>query len=119
MPERVLIVEDEFIIALDLQSIVEGIGAEPVGPAISIREALLLAEGVDITCAILDLRIGQTSIAPVARRLADRKIPFLFYSGQLESDPILEDWPDIPLITKPAPAKLIAQRLQSLFGATH
>src|SRR2546421_9257076 len=79
---RVLVVEDEFIIALEIQSDLEDAGATVVGPAFTLRLAMDLAAHADVSAATLDLRLGRDSVRPVARILADRGIPFVFYTGQ-------------------------------------
>ncbi len=107
--QGVLVVEDEFIIALELKSILEEMGARVVGPALTLADALPLASHEDISCAILDLRLGRDSIDPVAQALAARRIPFFFYSGQPPDDPIRVAWPQIRLLSKPATAKAIAE----------
>jgi len=62
-----------------------------------------------VAAAILDVRIGRTTIAPVARQLAERGTPFLFYTGQVENDPALAEWSDHVVLSKPArPATIVA-----------
>src|SRR5437762_10954305 len=101
---RILVVEDEVIVAIDIQMILEDAGARVVGPAHTLRSALERAEHEEISAAILDLRLGRDSIEPVARTLARRGIPFLFYTGQSRADPLRSEWPSAPLLSKPASA---------------
>jgi len=115
--ERVLIAEDEYIIALELQSIVEQLGAVAVGPAASVDEALSLAAEANISCAILDARLLRRSVEPVARCLAARGIPFLFYTGQSNRDPAFAACPDAPVLAKPAPPRVIAKKIQELLSS--
>lgn len=103
-----MIVEDEYIVALDLQTSFEDAGAEVVGPALQLSEAIDLAAHADISAATLDLRLVRDSVAPVARILAARGIPFLFYSGQPADDPVRVEWPQYRAVPKPAqPGKLV------------
>src|SRR5215469_596961 len=83
---RILVVEDEFIIALEIQANLEEAGATVVGPALTLQQALELAENESLSAAMLDLRLGRDSAAAVAQVLAERHIPFLFYTGQPASD---------------------------------
>src|SRR5215469_3841942 len=83
---RVLVVEDEFIIALEIQANLEEARATVVGPALTLQQALELAENESLSAAMLDLRLGRDSAAAVAQVLAERHIPFLFYTGQPASD---------------------------------
>jgi DNA-binding response OmpR family regulator len=99
---RILVVEDEPLLAMQMQSALEGEGADVVGPACNLARAISLAEGEPITAAVLDIRLGPNSVVPVARALAERNIPFVFYSGQPLNDPIRNEWPDADMIQKPA-----------------
>lgn len=105
---QILIVEDEIVVAMDLVSIIRDAGAEVVGPAMSVREALRLIESHHITAAVVDVKLGKEDSLPVARRLDAARIPFVFHTGNgdtLSPNP----WPQAPIIKKPAaPEKLIA-----------
>lgn len=63
---------------------------------------------------MLDVRIGHDTIAPVARQLARRGTPFVFYTGQVGSDPAIAEWPGRTVITKPAPAKTIVSAVAGM-----
>ena len=105
---RILIVEDEIVVAMDLVSIIRDAGAEVVGPAMSVREALRLIESHEITAAIVDVNLGKEDSLPVALRLVDANIPFVFHTGN-GTKVSMEPWPQAPIVEKPAaPEKLIA-----------
>src|SRR5262245_14062832 len=91
---RILVVEDDFLIALELAAVLSDAGAEVVGPSHTVEAALQLAEGETLSAAVLDIRIGKTTVAPVARCLSAHDVPFLFYTGQSRTDPLREEWPD-------------------------
>ena len=112
---RILVVEDEIIIAMALQAGLEDDEAEVVGPSHTLAAALDLAAHADVSAAILDLCLGPESIAPVARLLNERGIPFLFYTGQSESDPVRREWPRVLSLPKPTPTRQIVQAVASLF----
>ena len=79
---RVLIVEDEALVAMDLQFAFEDAGAEVLGPAMSLSDALALAEHApEIDCALLDVNIAGRDVYPVAQMLQRRGIPFIFHTG--------------------------------------
>lgn len=103
---RILVVEDEFIIAMQLQSMFEEEGAQVLGPYHTLSEALRHAESDSITAASLDLNLGRETAVPVARLLEQRRVPFVFYSVQT-NDPALEGWRHVRLIQKPAASQLI------------
>ncbi len=78
---RVLVVEDELLIALDLLSILADLGCVALGPAATVPEALrLLADGPP-DAALLDLNLGGASVAPVAEALAAAGVPFATVSA--------------------------------------
>ncbi|MFD2237307.1 hypothetical protein [Aureimonas populi] len=96
---RILILEDEPLIAMDLEDIVTGAGAECV-VASTVRGGLArVAEGVDF--AMLDYNLGcpQNNSLPVALDLMARGIPFCFVSGSLAELPARFD--AVPRISKP------------------
>jgi DNA-binding response OmpR family regulator len=116
---RILIVEDEFIIALEMQSTLEEAGAAVVGPAFAVSSALDLAERENVSAAILDLRLGRESAACVAAALAGRHIPFLFYTGQPATDPVRRAWSDVKALSKPASGEEIVAALAAIIRTTH
>jgi DNA-binding response OmpR family regulator len=112
---RVLVVEDDFIIALQLESLLLNAGAEIVGLCRSVEEALSLIEAGDVGAAVLDVRLAGETITPVARRLAQRGTPFVFYTGQVGGDPTLAEWRGCTVLSKPASARAIVAAVAALF----
>jgi len=101
---RVLVVEDERLILMELEAVLEDAGAIIVGTCTDVAAALAVANRASkIDAALLDIRLGHESIAPVAHALRERGVPFVFYSGQTETDPIHLEWPTVRIIQKPAP----------------
>jgi DNA-binding NtrC family response regulator len=98
----VLVVEDEFIIQLELEALLIDAGACVAGPCGSVEAALEFAERESIDVAILDVRLGPHTVAPVAQVLQARDIPFVFYTGQTGIDPILAQWPNALILPKPS-----------------
>jgi CheY-like chemotaxis protein len=80
---RILIVEDEYLIAMDLADRLGDLGAEVIGPAGSVAEALAVvaAEGNRIDGAVLDVNLRNERVYPVADALAAQGIRFVFASG--------------------------------------
>jgi DNA-binding response OmpR family regulator len=81
LPHRVLIVEDEALIALDLEDALTAAGFEVAGIAKSVAEALTAAERGDFKVAILDAFLSGESSAPIAAILAGSAVPFVVVSG--------------------------------------
>lgn len=78
---RILVVEDEMMVAMLIEDFLEEFGCTIVGPVGSIPEAIRLAATEAIDGAMLDMNIDGRSIYPVAEELAHRDIPFIFVSG--------------------------------------
>src|SRR6478609_2794206 len=83
--KRLLIVEDEFVIALDLQHLLEAAGHQVVGLAANIEDALALIEASLIGGAVLDINLRGDRVTAVADMLARRGVPFVFVSGYGQS----------------------------------
>lgn len=114
---HVLVVEDDFLILAELESGLAEAGAEVVGPCRNATDALAVLDGQNVTAAILDLQLGGgRSSVPVGRELARRGIPFLFYTGQLDTQPIRAEWPDCRVISKPAPLGMLMRAVAQLLG---
>jgi DNA-binding response OmpR family regulator len=111
---RVLVVEDEALIAFELQTTLADAGAQVVGPSLTLAEAFALAGRESLSAAILDVRLGRDTVGPVARQLAARRIPFFFYTGQIETDLIKAEWPQCKIISKPAPRRALIRAVASL-----
>jgi DNA-binding NarL/FixJ family response regulator len=111
---RLLVAEDDPLILMDLEYTLEDAGAYIVGSCQTVKAALALCASESITAAILDIRLGRETIAPVVRELVRRGIPFVFYSGQTESDPICDEWPDCRLVPKPSAPHIIVTAIADL-----
>lgn len=108
-PARLLIVEDDAIIALDLSETLTEAGFTVLGPAPDVASAvhILRTDQPDIAC--LDYNLGMETSAPVARRLHEAGVRFVYLTGQpalVRSDP---DAPQARILRKPArPEEIIA-----------
>jgi len=110
---RVLLVEDEYIVAEDLAQSLQDLGAEVVGPAGSVADALaLIASPPELDGAILDLNLGNERTYPVADALRERQIPFVFATGY-GTDAIPESYRDVPRCEKPVEPVALARLLVS------
>jgi DNA-binding response OmpR family regulator len=78
---RVLVAEDEFVIALEIEDTLRRAGYEVVGPAATAGEAARLAAAGPLDAAVLDLGLRDGTAIPAADVLAARGVPFVFLSG--------------------------------------
>ena len=78
---RVLVVEDEYLVASLIQDILENAGCIVSGPIPRLREAIDAAEIETCDAAVLDVNLGGKRVFPVAEVLTRRHIPFIFVTG--------------------------------------
>jgi DNA-binding response OmpR family regulator len=110
---RVLVVEDEMLVALMIEATLLDSGAQIVGPAAGLAEALRLARDEVIHAAILDINIRDGSSYPVADVLCERGIPFAFSSGYGEWA-VEQRYRDRPLLTKPYTSGELEEKVRQL-----
>jgi CheY-like chemotaxis protein len=79
--KRVLVVEDEYLVAMDMSAFLEAAGAHVVGPASNVSAALEVLQRTELDGAILDVNLRGEMAYPVADALAARGIPFVFTTG--------------------------------------
>lgn len=105
--KRVLVVEDDALLALDIAIQLRDGGLEVVGPATSVAKALKLIAGTGCDVAVLDVNLGSETAGPVARELRARGTPFVVLSGY-SSEQHPAEFHGAPLLSKPIrPADLV------------
>ena len=98
---RVLVVEDESLVAMLLETILEDMGCTPVGPASNIDEGEALArDEAALDAALLDVNVAGRQVFPVAAALKARGVPFVFSTGYGEGG-LPDEWRGQPTIQKP------------------
>lgn len=97
----ILIVEDEMLLAMDLEEVLQGWGATVLGPAPTIEEALALLSEHRPDVATLDMNLSGTSSLPLARELASREIPFVVISGYSAADSGADALRNVRFVKKP------------------
>ena len=104
-----LVVDDEFLIALDIQQTLENAGAAEVVCAGSAAEAMAFARARRFDVAVLDVRLGRTgaSSLPVAEVLAAAGTPFVFLTGLRGDSAEARAYPQAPVIEKPYDAQAL------------
>ena len=108
----ILVVEDEPVIALQLESQLNAAGAR-VYSAGRLRDALHMAEHPALSAAVLDFRLGGDDSAAVCRRLVDLGIPFMFYTGCSDAD-AFRHWPAAPVVSKPVEGRVLIDAVARL-----
>jgi CheY-like chemotaxis protein len=110
-PPRILIVEDETMVAMLLEDIVDELGFRVVGPVGRVSQALALLESATIDGAVLDLNLAGEFSYPIADALIARGLPFVFATGYGEAgvDPAYHSR---PVVQKPFTLERLQQALE-------
>jgi CheY-like chemotaxis protein len=116
---RVLVVEDEVLVAATISELLTEAEGVPVGPAATVREARqLLKEGTILDAALLDVNLSDGPVTPVLEVLSARGIPTMVYTGGVVPEGIRQRHPDLVALSKPVlPARLVGE-LRKLIGTT-
>jgi len=113
---RVLIVEDESLVAMLLETILEDMGCTPVGPASTVAEGLsMVAADEPLDAALLDVNVAGSQVFPVAQALKDRGVPFVFSTGYGEGG-LPDAWRGQSTIQKPFTEAAIRDALMAAMG---
>lgn len=113
---RILVVEDEALLAMYIEDTLEPLGCEVVGPVASVEDALPLVAGNEIDAALLDVNLGGGENSyPVADALAERGIAFGFLTGYGEQG-IRADHSGTPVLSKPFDEKGLEDVLSRLLS---
>jgi CheY-like chemotaxis protein len=113
---RVLVVEDESLVAMLLETILEDMGCTPVGPAANIDDGMAMAtDGQHLDAALLDVNVAGRQVFPVAQALKDRGIPFVFSTGYGEGG-LPDEWRGQATIQKPFTEAAVRDALMKAMG---
>ena len=112
---RILVVDDEPLVALLIEDLLEDAGAEVVGPASSVAGALGLIESKAPDGALLDVNLEGELVYPVARVLSQLGVPFAFVTGYglLGVDPAFRS---VTVLAKPLQLTGFADRVAQALG---
>jgi len=113
--KRILVVEDEYFIASDLARLLLQQEAVVLGPVADVERGLALTEGNPIDAAILDVNLEGSPCFPIADRLSERKVPFMFLTGY-DAWAIPPGYRATTRITKPFPIEKVLESLTQLVG---
>lgn len=103
MPPCVLVAEDELIIGVDLCDTVEEAGYLVEGPYDRIDDAMLSIQKKRPDVAILDVRLDDGDVFPLAEALMAENVPVIFHSGQFSPSEVNDRFPGAQTCSKPCP----------------
>jgi CheY-like chemotaxis protein len=110
---RILLVEDELLVAMMLEDVLRGEGCVLVGPVGRVEAALTAAREERLDAAILDVNLAGVRVDPIARALAERKIPFVFTTGY-DRGMLPAEHANRPTLAKPFKPAQLVEALQAL-----
>jgi DNA-binding response OmpR family regulator len=113
---RVMIVEDEPLIAMDLAAILRGYGAAILGPCLSVAEALAMLDTDAPDAALVDIRLGDGVSFAIAAELARRGVSFAFVTAVGNGLELPEELQTAPFICKPFDPEEISAFLRLVYG---
>lgn len=109
---RILVVEDEYLVATALAEELADVGVDVVGPAPSVSRALALIDRTpDLDLALLDVNLGGEAVYPVADALARRGVGFVLVTGY-DRDAIPERFHDRTTLQKPIGSRTVLEALR-------
>lgn len=111
---RVLVVEDEILIALETEQMLGCLGCIVIGPVPSVARALALLEGEEPDFAILDVNLGSERSTPIAEALRARGVPFALATGYNDRQLPEAAFRDAPHLGKPLDHHLLVGALARL-----
>jgi CheY-like chemotaxis protein len=110
---RVLLVEDQMIVAMLIEDMLRELGCVVVGPAGTLESAVRLAREEELDAAILDVNLDGQKVFPAAEELLTRRIPFIFATGYGEQI-LPEKWHGLRRLAKPFNREQLEELIRSI-----
>jgi CheY-like chemotaxis protein len=114
---NVLIVEDEAIISFLIEDMLRELGCSVVRNVAGIDEALTALDEERPDVAVLDVNLDGVEVYPVAERLRERGVPFVFTTGY-GADGLAPAWAHMPVVQKPFRSEMLARALEAVLAKT-
>jgi CheY-like chemotaxis protein len=117
--KRCLVLDDEFLISLDIQLALENAGAVPIAASNAADAVALLKTEPRFDVAVVDIVMNEKSMSglTVAAALAEQSIPFVFLTGYTADNVNVRQFPAAPLIEKPYQVAELIAALQKAIGS--
>jgi DNA-binding response OmpR family regulator len=114
---RVLVMEDEALVAMALEALLQDLGCLVVGPFASVATGIVAAETAPLDVALLDVNLRDGLVSPVAQRLHARGVPIVLHTACGHHDDLPPDLHDFARLTKPCGEARLQRELIALIGA--
>lgn len=114
---KILVVEDDFIVAFDMQMMLEEQGARVLGPAATLAQARGIIESDSPQLAVLDVNLNGEFVFPLAEELSALGVPFLFATAYADDERLFPATArHVPRLAKPVQPNVLIGRLKKLLG---
>ncbi|HEY9057563.1 MAG TPA: response regulator [Aurantimonas sp.] len=113
---KIFVVEDESLVAMQLEDMLFDLGCEVVGLAMRLNGAHeMIDAGIEVDVAILDVNVGGEKVYPVAERFRSAGVPVIFATGYGRSG-LEQEWQSCPVLQKPYTERQIESSIGSALG---
>ncbi len=113
---RILVVEDEVLVAMDIEDMLLDLKCEPVGLVSTIKAALEIIRSTDkLDGVLLDMNLHGQTVLPVAEELVKKGIPFVLVTGYARRDEDLSAMRDAPRLNKPFAVATLSEAITDAF----
>jgi|SRR3982751_4225788 CheY-like chemotaxis protein len=111
---RILVMEDDGLLAMHLSDILDDLGHTVIGPSRTVQDALAIIERESVDIALLDVNLGNGETSyPVAEQLDRQGIPFAFLTGYGETG-VRKTFQNRPVVPKPVSEAHLVETLRQL-----
>ena len=111
---RILVVEDENLLAMQITWMLEDAGHSVIGPEKSVDATIKVLARQKVDLALLDVKLGAETVFPISKLLDGRSIPYIFITGERSAIP--DEYRHRPLIAKPYEAKVVVWQIKQLLA---
>ncbi|MAP95138.1 MAG: hypothetical protein CMK07_09325 [Ponticaulis sp.] len=116
---KVLLLEDNPVIALDTEALLLEIGAEGVVVADNVEQALRFIDETQFDLAVLDINLGGQTSTEVADKLVERGVPFLFITGYDKTENLVQLYPSVVIVVKPYDYSILSQAIKKTISQSN
>jgi len=110
---RILVVEDEALLAMELEQVLEAAGYTIIGPCSNLKSAAEASRGEAINLAVLDINLNGEMVYPLADELSEEGIPFILMTGY-DTSSLPERFRGAPRVSKPFDPAPLAEKIQRM-----
>ncbi len=113
----VMVVEDSYLLAMEVKSVLQGADAEVFGPFATVADAQRAIRQRLPDCSVLDVNLGEGASFDVARMLRMRGVPFLFFTGY-DANTLPPEFADVERLEKPVDAATLVRAVGRCCGSS-